>query len=76
MTDTSLFSNSIELNAYRYWMACKCLNSWTDTATLVVCHLLQSRNPAIKARAEDLARRVQAAKNDGWEIYEEEPEPA
>lgn len=76
MIEHSMPANSIELNAYRYWMVCKCLDHWSDTATLVLCHLLLSPHARLKARAQDLCRRVQAGKNDGIEIYEEEPEPA
>jgi hypothetical protein len=69
-------TNTLEINAYRYWAACKTIDNWTDTATIVLCHLLQQDNPILRARAQDLSRRVQAAKNDGWEIYEEQDEPA
>lgn len=67
-------TNSLEVNAYRYWSVCHSLNHWTDTATIVLCHLMKQPHPALKTRAQDLCRRARAAQNDGCEVYEEEDE--
>ena len=68
--------NSIELNAYRYWVACKCIERWTDAATLVLCHLLQHSHPTLQARARDLSRRVQLARDPDFDFMSEEDDSA
>lgn len=50
--------NQLEIDALRYWSACQCLRQWNDTATIVLCHLVETvTHPRLRLMVAGLAAR-------------------